>query len=59
MRDDEITAPPALISVLVGGFLADHWGVRPVFAMGGITAIVACIPMFIALRQPRAIADLR
>ncbi len=54
-----LTAPPALISVLVGGFLADRWGVRPVFAMGGITAIVACIPMFIALRQPRAIADLR
>ena len=46
-----LTGAPALVSMLLGGLLADRWGIRPVFIAGGITAVVACFPLFLLARH--------
>ena len=46
-----LTGAPALISMLLGGLLADHWGIRPLFVAGGLSAIIACLPLFLIARR--------
>ena len=45
-----VTAPPALVSMLAGGWLADAIGVEAVFVGGGFLGLVACLA--VAMRSP-------